>query len=256
MIKTTIPILMAFIIVASQAGVREGTVLNTLTAEEEAQGWRLLFNGKDLANWRGVGSDAIPERLWSVKDGLICKEDVPVGAKLPDGQPVLGGDIITRETYLDFEFAFEWKVAKGANSGVKYNVDENLSAGSRPTRATLGFEYQVIDNIGFAEPLTPRQTAASLYDLVAATPGNMARPVGEWNVSRIRFQGTRSEHWLNGVKVVDVDTVSESFAASLAASKFAKIEGFARKKKGHIALQDHNGTYWFRNIKIRVLAGK
>jgi hypothetical protein len=194
--------------------------------------------------------------MWSVKDELICKEDVPEGAKLPDGQPVLGGDIITRETYLDFEFAFEWKVAKGANSGVKYNVDENLSAGSRPTRATLGFEYQVIDNIGFAEPLTAKQTAASLYDLWPASPANLARAVGEWNSSRIRFHGTRTEHWLNGVKVVDVNTASEAFAAALAASKFAKIEGFARKKKGHIALQDHNGAYWFRNIRIRMLAAK
>ena len=89
-----------------------------------------------------------------------------------------GGDIITRETFLDFELVFEWKVAKGANSGVKYNVDENLSTDSRPTRATLGFEYQVIDNIGFAEPLTPKQTAASLYDLVPAKPGNLVRACG------------------------------------------------------------------------------
>lgn len=244
------------IVIASMAGMLGASALNTLTAEEKSQGWRLLFNGKDFANWRGVRSESIPERLWSVRDGLICKEDVPAGAKLPDGQPVLGGDIITRETFLDFEFVFEWKVAKGANSGVKYNVDENLSADGRPTRATLGFEYQVIDNIGFAEPLTPKQTAASLYDLVPATPGNLVRPVGEWNRSRIKFQGTRITHWLNGVKVIDVDTASEAFAADLTASKFAKINGFARKKKGHIAIQDHNGAYWFRNIKIRILAVK
>ena len=244
------------IVVASMAGTLSAAALNTLTAEEKAQGWQMLFNGRDFTNWRGVGSEAIPERLWSVKDGLICKEDVPVGAKLLDGQPVQGGDIITRETFLDFELVFEWKVAKGANSGIKYNVDENLSADSRPTRATLGFEYQVIDNIGFAEPLTPKQTAASLYDLVPAIPGNLARPVGEWNQSCLKFQGTKIKHWLNGVKVVAVDISSAAFAADLAASKFAKIKGFARKKKGHIALQDHNGAYWFRNIKIRVLAVK
>ncbi len=230
-------------------------ILNTLTAVEKAQGWRLLFNGRDFAGWRGVGRETIPERLWSVRDGTIAKEDVPAGATLPDGQPVLGGDLITRETFLDFDLAFEWRVEKGANSGVKYNVDENLTSDGRPSRATLGFEYQVIDNVGFAEPLTPKQTAGSLYDLVPATPGNAARPAGEWNASRIVFQGTRIEHWLNGAKVVDTDTASASFAASLAASKFAGIEGFARKKKGHLSLQDHNGAYAFRNLKIRELAG-
>ena len=136
MIKTITLTLMTIVIAATMMGAPGASGLNTLTAEEEAQGWRLLFNGRDFANWRGVGSETIPERLWSVKDGLICKEDVPAGAKLPDGQPVQGGDLITCETFLDFELAFEWKVTKGANSGVKYNVDENLSTGSRPT-ATL-----------------------------------------------------------------------------------------------------------------------
>ena len=91
----------------------------------------------------------------------------------------------------------------------------------------------------------------------SGTPRTQAdKPVGEWNQSCLKFQGTKIKHWLNGVKVVAVDISSAAFAADLAASKFAKIDGFARKKKGHIALQDHNGAYWFRNIKIRVLAVK
>jgi len=226
---------------------------NTLTAGEKAWGWRLLFNGRDFAGWRGIGSETIPERLWRVTDGTIAKENVPEGATLPDGQPVLGGDIISRETFLDFEFAFEWRVAKGANSGVKYNVDERLTSDGKPSRAALGFEFQVIDDVGFAEPLGPKQTAGSLYDLVPATPEKAARPAGEWNVSRIVFQGTRIEHWLNGVKVVDTDTASTAFGTALTGSKFARIEGFARKRKGRLSLQDHNGAYAFRNLKIREL---
>lgn len=235
------------------AAERTAAAPNTLTREEKAQGWRSLFDGRDLVDWRGVGSETVPERLWSVKEGTISKEDVPSGATLPDGQPVLGGDIITRETFLDFEFAFEWRVAQGANSGVKYNIDENLTSDGRPSRGTLGFEYQLIDNVGAAEPLTAKQTAGSLYDLVPATPVNAARPAGEWNESRILVQGTRIEHWLNGVRVVTVDTASPSFMMSLAESKFAKIEGFARKRKGHIALQDHNGSCAFRNLRVREL---
>jgi hypothetical protein len=226
---------------------------NTLTAEEAAQGWLLLFNGRDLTAWRGVGSDRLPERSWSVKEGTISKEDIPPGTTLPDDQPVLGGDIITRETFLDFELAFEWKVDRGANSGIKDNVDENITSDGRPSRGTLGLEYQLIDDVGTAEPLGPKQTTGSLDDLVPATPGNAARPAGAWNTSRILFQGSRIEHWLNGVRVVAADTASPEFQASLAASKFAKIDGFAQKRKGHIALQDHNGAYAFRSLKIREL---
>ncbi len=226
---------------------------NTLTSEEQSLGWRLLFNGRDLADWRGVGSDTVPDRIWSVREGTIVREDAPVGEILPDGQPALGGDIITRETFLDFEFSFEWQVAKGANSGIKYNVDENLTSDGRPSRGTLGFEYQLIDDLTFPEPLTPKQKSGSLYDLEPATPGNAARPAGGWNSSRILFLGTRIEHWLNGVRVVAVDTASPPFQESLAESKFAKIEGFARKRQGHIALQDHNGAYAFRNLKVREL---
>jgi len=226
---------------------------NTLTDEERAAGWRLLFDGRDLANWRGVGSETVPDRLWSVKEGTIFKEDAPAGATLPDGQPVLGGDLITRDTFLDFEFAFEWRVAKGANSGIKYNVDENLTSDGRPSRGTLGFEYQIIDDRGFAEPLTPLQRTGCLYDLVPAAPANAARRAGEWNSSRILYRGTQIEHWLNGVRVVAVDTASPSFDKSLSASKFAKIEGFARKKEGRIALQDHDGACAFRSLKVREL---
>jgi len=225
--------------------------LNVLTADEEAQGWRLLFDGRDLSAWRGVGSETVPAGPWSVNEGTIVRIDAPAGATLPDGQPVLGGDLITRGTFLDFEFAFDWKVACGANSGVKYNVDENLTSDGRPSRGTLGFEYQVIDDRTFPEPLTPKQRAGSLYDLAPASPQTASRPAGEWNSSRVLFRGTRIEHWLNGVKVVSVDTVSPSFRKSLAASKFAKIEAFARKRKGHIALQDHNGACAFRNLKVR-----
>lgn len=235
---------------APQAG-QAAPAPNTLTAQEAAQGWRLLFNGRDLSGWRGVGSETIPERLWSVKEGAIFKDDAPAGATLPDGRPALGGDLITRETFLDFELAFEWKVARGANSGIKYNVDEGLTANGRPSRGTLGFEYQVIDDRAFPEPLGPKQKAGSLYDLVPAAPAGKARPAGEWNRSRIVYRGARIEHWLNGVRVAAADTASPEFRKSLDASKFAKIEGFARKREGHIALQDHNGVCAFRSLKVR-----
>ena len=240
-----------------QQAVEDPAKLNTLSAGEEAAGWKLLFHGRDFDGWRGVASETIPARRWSVVDGMIFKEDVPEGATLPDGQPVAGGDIITSDTYTNFEMAFDWKVGKGANSGVKYNIKENLTAAGKPARATLGFEYQVIDDRGWAgSALEPDQWAGGLYDLVTPSPAGMSLAAGEWNTSRIVFDGTRIEHWLNGVKVVEADIASPDFKERLASSKFTTIEGFGERRTGHISLQDHNGAYWFRNIRIRELPAR
>ena len=67
-------------------------------------------------------------------------------ATAADGQPLEGGDIMTVNTYRDFELVLEWKVSAGANSGIKYNVSEDMSTGSPPEHAALGFEYQILDD--------------------------------------------------------------------------------------------------------------
>jgi hypothetical protein len=229
------------------------TAPNTLTSAEQAAGWRLLFDGKTLNGWRGLGYDSIPTAHWRVVDGAI--EKIPSGkvAKIADGQPANGGDLMTTDTFGDFELSFQWKVAPGANSGVKYNVSEEFSLAHASNHAALGFEYQVLDDSLSDDNKIPSHLAGSLYDLITPNGAKRLAPVGQWNTSRIVFQGKHGEHWLNGAKIVEFDLGTPGMDSLLAKSKYRTIPGFADRRAGHIILQDHNDETYFRDIKIREL---
>jgi hypothetical protein len=230
------------------------TPANTLTDTERTEGWRLLFDGESFAGWRGLGRDSIPSAHWIIEDGSIRKVasgEVPTAA---DGQPLQGGDIMTVDAFADFELLLEWKVSPAGNSGIKYNVSEDMSTAAPPAHAALGFEYQVLDDDRHPDAANgPNRTAAALYDMIGPTADRRVRPVGEYNQARIVFRGDHGEHWLNGLKVVEYDMHTARFDSLLAASKYHPIDGFADKKTGHIVLQDHGDDVWFRNIKIREL---
>lgn len=231
----------------------EPPAINTLTAGEEAQGWILLFDGKTFEGWRGLGRDWIPKGHWIIEEGAIKKvpaADVPLQA---DGQPLEGGDLMTVRKFRDFELYLEWKISPGGNSGVKYNVSEEMSTAYPPAHAALGFEYQILDDAQHPDArVGPHRTAAALYDIVE--PHNKVfNPVGTYNSARIIFHGRHGEHWLNGVKVLEYDLGTPEMERRIAASKFRDIPGFSEKREGHIVLQDHTDAVWFRNIKIRIL---
>ncbi len=224
---------------------------NELTAAERATGWRLLFDGRTLSGWRGLGYDSVPTAHWKVADGAIEKIASGNVPKLADGQPAHGGDLMTVDSFGDFELAFEWKVAPGANSGVKYNVSEQLSMSQAPNHAALGFEYQILDDDRHEDGKLPSHRAGALYDLIAPNARKHVRPVGEWNRSRIVFRGRHGEHWLNGEKIVAFDLETPRMDSLIAASKYRSIPGFAERRKGHIVLQDHGDEAYFRSIKVR-----
>ena len=231
---------------------------NELSASEQAEGWRLLFDGQSFAGWRRLGGGPVPAGHWEIVDGSIRKKPSGQVAVAADGQPVAGGDIITEATFNDYELAFEWKVTPGANSGLKYNVDEQFSLGGNPSaRAALGFEYQVLDDERHPDAnMGPAGTrrASSLYDLVPAAQNKPIRPVGEWNESRIVFRGNHGEHWLNGVKVLEYDLGTPAMQAAFAKSKWSNNPRFIERKRDHrIVLQDHNDEVFYRNIKVREL---
>jgi hypothetical protein len=204
---------------------------NTLTAAEKAAGWRLLFDGKTTAGWRGFKTPA-PDPGWRVEDGAL----------MPD--PKTSKDIMTVETFGDFELAFAWKIAPKGNSGVMYHVVEQ---GQETYQS--GPEYQILDN-SRGEP--PLERAGSLFGLYAPTR-DATRPVGEFNAARIVVRHGHVEHWLNGVKVVEYDLGSDDFKARVAASKFRAWPQFAASPTGHIALQNHGDAVAFRDIRIRPL---
>lgn len=256
--KKWLPVLF-YLLVILTAGCHPRTTLdkqdsigiNILSDEEIKGGWILLFDGKTLEGWRGFGLEKAPEG-WVVEDGMIKivpKTDWPRQA---DGQPILGADLITVETFSDFELTWEWKLEARGNSGVKYNVSEALSMAYPPKGCALGFEYQMMDDTSVSGRSMHNSTGA-LYDLVPPVTDKIFLPPGEFNTSRIIFSGNKGEHWLNGAKTAEYELGTEAFDSLLNSSKFKEIPGFGEKKSGHIVLQDHAEEAWFRNIKIRRL---
>ncbi|HET7371847.1 MAG TPA: DUF1080 domain-containing protein [Gemmatimonadaceae bacterium] len=228
---------------------------NQLTAAERAAGWKLLFDGRTFAGWRGLGYDSVPTAHWRIVDGAIEKVASGNVPRIADGQPAAGGDLMTTDTFRDFELVFQWKVVPGSNSGVKYNVSEELSLAKATNHAALGFEYQVLDDSLNDDNKVPTHRAGSLYDLVAPNAAKHLRPVGQWNDARIVFRGNHGEHWLNGAKIVEFELGTPRMDSLLAASKYHPIPGFADHRSGHIVLQDHGDEAYYRSIRIRVLRG-
>jgi len=226
---------------------------NALTEQEKGEKWTLLFDGRSLEGWRGLGKSGRPEGPWAVVDGCLARR--PAGDMTQSGieRPAQRGDLISVRTFEDFELRFEWKIGPGGNSGVKYNVSEEISLMFPPRGAALGFEYQILDDACDPDAAAqPRWATAALYDLVAPRAKTL-RPVGEFNTARIVIRGGRGEHWLNGAKVVEFDLDTAEMRGRLAESKYQDMADFGQRRRGHIALQDHGHAVWFRNIKIREL---
>ena len=224
---------------------------NTMNKTELSGKWISLFDGKTFNGWRGIGIDSIPNGHWEVENGTIHKIASGNVPTMADGQPLKGGDLMTDKTFKNFELSFEWKISEGGNSGVKYNVSEEVSIKNGSSHA-LGYEYQVLDDEKHSDNLNPTHRAASLYDLIEAK-GKSLKPVGEFNTARIVFNNNHLEHWLNGVKVVEAETDSPEFQELFKKSKYHKYPNFTVHKDVHIVLQDHGDDCWYRNIKIKIL---
>ena len=215
---------------------------NSLTGEEKAAGWKLLFDGKTTQGWRTFKKQSFPDQGWVVEEGWLHCLGKGGGNKG-------GGDILTDAEFDDFELNWEWKLAPTGNSGLKYFVLETRNE-------ALGHEYQMIDDeraVG-VDKGNRKQLTASFYAVLAPAQPPV-KPPGEVNSSRILVQGNHVEHWLNGVQVLEYECGSDAVKTAVAASKFKDKAGFGNKARGHLLLQDHNSEVWFRNVKIRELPG-
>ena len=231
---------------ATVDAMAEAAVSDVLTAEEEAAGWVLLFDGVSTDGWRGYGREDFPTGDWKVEGGELV-------GQLSSGN-MDGADIITVAEFTDFEVVFDFKVSPEGNSGVFYRVQEKDGKGLWQVAA----EYQVLDDTAYIEMGTMdmhTHLTGDNYDLQSATvrPTN---PVGEWNTGRIVVEGDHVEHWLNGQMTVEYELYTDEWEALVAASKFGEEEHYARAPSGSIGLQDHGTPIWYRHFKIRPIGGR
>lgn len=212
---------------------------NTLTSAEKAHGWKLLFDGKTLDGWSNFKATGVKPG-WEVKDGELTCVD-----------PHNAGDIVTADKFGSFELQIDFKMGKGANSGIMYHVADTGGAAW-----ATGPEVQLEDNPNAADP----QKAGWLYALYepaidpkTGKPLDTTKPAGEWNHLRIVISPKGCFHEMNGTRYVEYKLGSDDFKARVAKSKFGTMKGFAESPEGRIALQGDHGMVAFKNIKIRPL---
>jgi hypothetical protein len=216
---------------------------NTLTKKEKKEGWKLLFDGKTTKGWHTYLRDTVGSK-WQVKDGALVFD--------PSQPASGGGDIVTNEEYENFELNLEWKVGKGSNSGIIFDVQENPKYNA--TYLT-GPEMQVLDNKDASDNKKQNHLAGCLYDMAGDSTVSKPHPVGEWNQVRLIQNKGHLTFFLNGIQTFDGQIGSDEWNNMVAHSKFANkaFSDFAKVAKGRIALQQHPGFSEWRNIKIRPL---
>ena len=217
--------------------------VNALSNKEEREGWKLLFDGKTTNGWHTYLRDTVGSK-WQVKDGTLVFDQTQPRAG--------GGDIVTNEEYENFDFRLEWKVVKGSNSGIIFDIQED-----RKYNATYltGPEMQVLDNIDAQDNKKENHLAGCLYDMAGSAAVSKPKPVGEWNQVRIIQNNGHLTFFLNDIKTFEGQIGSEEWNKMVSNSKFKNKEfaNFAKVAKGKIALQEHPGSSAWRNIKIRKL---
>jgi hypothetical protein len=215
----------------SVSGLFAGEI-NSLTKAEEKAGWQLLFEGKDLnTHWRNIGQKEVTGKGWVIEKGVLVKQEGKAA-----------GNLLTRRTWTDYEFAWEWKIGPKGNNGVKYMVLEK--------RGAIGHEYQMIDDRHWQQK--PMSQTGTFY-VVLPREVKLTEPVriDKWNQSRIKVEEKKVEHWLNGQKILTYSLGSDRVLEGVFQSKFKKFPGFGKKVTGHILLTDHKDRCEFRNLKIR-----
>ncbi|MFP5078912.1 DUF1080 domain-containing protein [Pedobacter sp. JCM 36344] len=206
-----------------------------------SKGFMKLFDGKTTNGWHTYGQSTVGNH-WKVQDGALFLDAKTQG----DG----GGDLVTDKEYTNYHLKLDWKVAPGSNSGIIFFVHED-KAKYGATYST-GLEMQVLDNEGHDDGKIQKHRAGDLYDIIKSS-SEPVKPVGEWNTAEIITKNGSLELRLNGVKIVTTTLWDASWATLLKQSKFADWNGFATYKTGKIALQDHGGDVWYRNVMIKEL---
>ncbi|MFC1498188.1 DUF1080 domain-containing protein [Verrucomicrobiota bacterium] len=227
--------LISSVVAISAYAADDAGIQNTLTEQEQKEGWQLLFNGKDLSGWAGYKADAVPE-CWEVKAGELLRNGGD------------GGDIITANQFGDFELKLEWKIPPKGNSGIFVRVQK----GAKKSWGTA-IEMQVLDNVA-GKKAKPQElhSAGACYGLYP-TDLKAFKGADKWNKVHIKVEGKHYQYWFNDVKIADFVVGSDDWNARYNKSKFKKYQDFAKAESGYIGLQSHGGKVYYRNIKLKKL---
>ncbi len=205
--------------------------------------WHYLFNGRSLNELRGYKMNGFPSVAWKVEDGaLVAQTGVP------------NVDLVSRETYTNFDLTLKWKMSVGGNSGIFYNVQENSAheAGNGNSPNWLdNFEMQLLDDIGFNDH-DPKRSAGSLYDLIIPQHKHL-EPVGQYNTARLLVNHGHVEQWINGIKVVEYQIGSPQLNELISQSKYKDNPNFAKATSGHLMFQHHGQQVWLKDIRVKRL---
>ena len=236
--------------ISCQDGAREKNEESEIQAEiqkmentDQESGWITLFDGENLEKWKAFNSDTITQ--WKVEDGAIVFTPV-------QGERSGSENLITEDTFTNFELELDWKIAQGGNSGVMWGVQEDEKF-NEPY--LTGPEIQVLDNQRHPDAKNgPVRQAGALYDLSEPTE-DVTKPAGQWNkmVIKIDYDENVGTILLNGDQVNQFPLHGEAWENLVENSKFSDWENFGKFRTGHIALQDHGDKVWYRNIRIREL---
>jgi hypothetical protein len=219
--------------------------MNSLTTEQQQNGWQLLFDGRTTHGWHTYGGTGIGS-AWKVNDGMLWLDT----SSKQDWQVKNGGDIVTDDEFENFDLRLEWKISKNGNNGVMFYVHEDKPKYNWPWET--GPEMQILDNDGHPDGKIHKHRAGDLYDLIASRIETV-KPVGEWNQVEIIALNGKLDLYLNGTDVVSTQMWDDNWRALVASSKFKSMPGFGTYKRGRIALQDHGNMVWFRNVMIKRL---
>lgn len=198
-----------------------------LSAEEQAEGYAILFDGTNLFEWTGNTTDYVVEK------GTISLYPGNGG----------GGNLYTKKEYKDFIFRFAFQLTPGANNGL--GIRSPLTGDA----AYVGMELQILDNEDpIYKNLEIYQYHGSVYGVIPAKRGFL-KPVGEWNEQEVYVKGNHIKITLNGTVILDGDIAEASKNGTLDKRDHPGL----KNEKGHIAFLGHGNEVKFKNIRIKEL---